>query len=176
MWAASCCVRRRFMSFVGRFAVWVTISRFARNSSVMQSPHRISPISRVALSFALHGVGIFAGFGLSACHTPAKSSEHQEPSAPSAGVQRAFDRIEIGENGFAPSHVIVENAQPLVFRRTTDHSCATAVTFPQFHIEQPLPLNTDVSIVLPPTASGEVAFQCGVGENRGKVVANVAGG
>jgi Cu+-exporting ATPase len=64
----------------------------------------------------------------------------------------------------------------LVFRRTTDHSCATAVIFPQFRIEQALPLNTDVSIVLPPTASGEVAFQCGVGENRGKVVANVAGG
>jgi hypothetical protein len=146
---------------------------------VRQSPQsfsRFSRISRVALSCAWCVVGVSTGLGLSACHTPAKVSAHQAPSAPSAGTQPALGRIEIGENGFAPSHVIVENAQPLVFRRTTDHSCATAVIFPQFRIEQPLPLNTDVSIVLPPTASGEVAFQCGVGENRGKVVANVAGG
>ena len=137
---------------------------------------RFGRISLVALSFAL--VGISAGIALSACHTRAKPSEHQASSAaaPIANMEPVLGRIEIGESGFAPSHVIVENAQPLVFRRTTDHSCATAVIFPQFRIEQPLPLNTDVSIVLPPTASGEVAFQCGVGENRGKVVANVAGG
>lgn len=135
-----------------------------------------SRIGRAALSLALLLVGVSAGFSLSACRTHAKASKHQALSAPSAGTQLASGRIEIGESGFAPSHVIVENAQPLVFRRTTDHSCATAVIFPQFRIEQPLPLNTDVSIVLPPTASGEVAFQCGVGENRGKVVANVAGG
>jgi plastocyanin domain-containing protein len=130
---------------------------------------------RIILSFALPLAGISAAFELCGCHTHAKVSDRERPAAASASSAPHADRIEISEKGFAPSHVIVENAQPLVFRRTTDKGCATAVVFPQFRIEEPLPLDTDVSIVLPPTASGEVAFQCGVGENRGKVVASVVG-
>ncbi len=130
---------------------------------------------RVVLRLLLPLVGVGAAWGLSACHKHAEAEAHQVPALASASPPPLADRIEISERGFLPSRVVVENAQPLVFRRTTDAGCATAVIFPQFRIEEPLPINTDVSIVLPPTASGEVAFQCGVGENRGKVVATVAG-
>ena len=129
----------------------------------------------VVLRIVLPLFGVYATWGLSACHQRAEASAHRVSAVPSASPPALADRIEISEHGFLPSRVIVENAQPLVFRRTTEAGCATAVTFPQFRIEEPLPLNTDVSIVLPPTASGEVAFQCGVGANRGKVVATVAG-
>ncbi len=140
-----------------------------------QFPRPFRSINQVVLR-VLRGAGVSAALVLSACHTHGPTSDQRAQAAPSASALPAAGRIEISENGFTPSRVIVENAQPLVFRRITDHSCATAVIFPQYRIEEPLPLNTDVSIVLPPTASGEVAFQCGVGENRGKVVANVAGG
>ncbi|MEO7034715.1 MAG: cupredoxin domain-containing protein [Polyangiaceae bacterium] len=132
-------------------------------------------VSRVTLKLVLRGGVLVAGVGLVACHRQATAREQQASAAASAQPTHVAARVEISERGFEPQHVLVEDAQPLVFRRTTDHGCATALVFPQFGIEEPLPLNTDVSIVLPPTASGEVAFQCGVGENRGKVVANVEG-
>ena len=59
----------------------------------------------------------------------------------------------------------------MVFRRVTDSTCATAVVFPTLGIQKPLPLNTDVVIDLPATAHGELAFQCGMGMDRGKLVA-----
>ena len=139
------------------------------------SLRRFGTLHRVVLRLTLPLVGACAAWGLSACHPHAELSKGRVPAARSASTPPLAGRIEISEKGFVPSRVIVENAQPLVFRRTTDAGCATAVIFPQFRIEEPLPINTDVSIVLPPTASGEVAFQCGVGENRGKVVATVAG-
>jgi len=62
-------------------------------------------------------------------------------------------------------------ARSLVFRRTTDDTCATSVVFPALGIQKPLPLNTDVAIELPATLTEEVTFQCGMGMHRGKVVA-----
>ena len=146
--------------------------------SVIPSPLRFSRLRSAALGFVpLLGVALALVAG--ACHERGNNNEQQAQGgsrpAPSS-LPSVPGRIEVSENGFAPSRVIVENAEPLVFRRTTDKSCATAVIFPQYRIEEPLPLNQDVAIVLPPTASGEVAFQCGVGQYRGKVVASVAGG
>jgi plastocyanin domain-containing protein len=132
-------------------------------------------LGRVVMSPTIY-VGLVAtALGVGACQRQAPAGDHEPHSVSSAQAAPSVDRIEISEHGFEPAHVIVEDARPLIFRRTTDHACATAVVFPQFKIEALLPLNTDVSIVLPPTASGELAFQCGVGANRGKVVANVAG-
>jgi plastocyanin domain-containing protein len=62
-------------------------------------------------------------------------------------------------------------ARSLVFRRTTDDTCATSVVFPALGVEKPLPLNTDVAIELPATLTEEVTFQCGMGMHRGKAVA-----
>ena len=135
-----------------------------------------SSLSGLVRRLGLPLVGVCAALLLlNACRTRAVSSDEPKPALPSAKPQPLAGRIEVSEAGFVPSRVIVENAEPLVFRRTTDKGCATAVIFPQFKIEEPLPLNADVTIVLPPTASGEVAFQCGVGQNRGKVVASVMG-
>ncbi|HET9931547.1 MAG TPA: cupredoxin domain-containing protein, partial [Polyangiaceae bacterium] len=59
----------------------------------------------------------------------------------------------------------------VVFRRVADGTCATAVVFPSLGIQKALPLNTDVAVELPPDSHGELAFQCGMGMYRGKVVA-----
>jgi plastocyanin domain-containing protein len=72
--------------------------------------------------------------------------------------------------GFQPSRIDVGSDRSIVFRRTTDKTCATSVVFPGLGIEKTLPLNTDVAIDLPPGARGELAFQCGMGMDRGKVI------
>lgn len=79
-------------------------------------------------------------------------------------------RVEVTSAGFQPSRIDVGSDRSIVFRRTTDKTCATAVVFPALRIERNLPLNADVTIALPPGAKGELAFQCGMGMDRGKVV------
>lgn len=63
-----------------------------------------------------------------------------------------------------------------MFRYVADATCATAVVFPGVGIEKALPLNTDVTVELPPSSHGELGFQCGMGMYRGKVVAKSSDG
>ena len=78
-------------------------------------------------------------------------------------------RVEVTSAGFQPSRVDVSSDRSIVFRRTTDETCATSVVFPSLGIEKTLPLNTDVAISLPPGTRGELGFQCGMSMDRGKV-------
>jgi hypothetical protein len=106
------------------------------------------------------------------------SSNAAAPSAPAevVGVSNsptsapAVERVEVTSAGFQPSRIDAGTGRALVFRRTTDKTCATSVVFPALGIEKPLPLNTDVAVDLPPGTTGELAFQCGMGMARGKVI------
>ena len=109
-----------------------------------------------------------------ACKKPAPVETHAPVASAVAPVPETT-RVEITAQGFEPARVFIEAAHPLVFRRTTTESCATALVFPEFGIERALPLNIDVSVPLPATAEGELAFQCGVGKQRGKLFARFAG-
>ena len=80
-------------------------------------------------------------------------------------------RVEVTSEGFQPSNVALGADRRVVFRRVADGTCATAVVFPSLGIQKALPLNTDVAVDLPPDSHGELAFQCGMGMYRGKVVA-----
>jgi plastocyanin domain-containing protein len=91
------------------------------------------------------------------------------PAAPTSPAA-ALGRVEVTSAGFQPSRIDVGSDRSLVFRRTTDKTCATSVVFPGLGIEKTLPLNTDVAIELPPGTRGELAFQCGMGMDRGKVI------
>lgn len=121
---------------------------------------------------------IAACFALAGCEKPAPAEAHPVATASVRAAEPAPTtvRVEINEQGFEPARVFIEAAHPVVFRRTTTESCATALVFPEFGIERALPLNTDVSVPLPATAEGELAFQCGVGKQRGKLFVRFAGG
>lgn len=92
---------------------------------------------------------------------------------PAATAAAAAPRIEVGPHGFQPTRVVVGEDHRLVFRRTSDATCATAVVFPSLGLERALPLGTDVAIDLPPSARGELGFQCGMGMYKSKVVVPV---
>jgi plastocyanin domain-containing protein len=80
--------------------------------------------------------------------------------------------IEANEKGFTPSSVELKKGAPatLVFKRTTDDTCATKVVFPELGITKDLPLNQPVSIDIPAAAARTLTFQCGMGMFKGKIV------
>lgn len=106
-----------------------------------------------------------AAFAFAACQS-GRSPEHRGSSAEPAPVTR----VNVSAHGFEPATATLSKGSTLVFRRTTEATCATAVVFPKLGIEKPLPLNTDVTIELPASASGDVGFQCGMGMYKGKVL------
>lgn len=102
----------------------------------------------------------------------AKMTDRSAPAAsapPDAPAEPAL--VEVSAHGFQPPHATLTGTRQLRFRRTSDQTCATQVVFPALGIDKKLPLNTDVVVDLPPNATGEVAFQCGMGMYRGSVVA-----
>jgi plastocyanin domain-containing protein len=76
------------------------------------------------------------------------------------------------DHGFTPSSVEVKKGAPveLVFTRTTEDTCATEVVFPELSVKKELPLKTPVSITVPTGEARTLAFQCGMGMYKSKVV------
>lgn len=92
-------------------------------------------------------------------------------AAPPAGNTRRVE-ITAGDNGFQPNSVAVKKGEltTLVFTRTTNDTCATAVVFPELGIKKDLPLKQPVAIDVPVDKARTLAFQCGMGMYKSKVV------
>ena len=81
-------------------------------------------------------------------------------------------KVQIGEQGFKPYTIKLKRniIAQITFLRTTDATCATEVVFASSNITRELPLNKAVIIKLTPKKSGEIAFACGMGMMRGKLI------
>lgn len=80
--------------------------------------------------------------------------------------------IRATEHGFVPATVEVPagRAVTLVFRRTTDRTCAREAVFPALKRTVQLPLNRPVRVTVRPRAGHPIAFACGMGMYSGQVV------
>jgi plastocyanin domain-containing protein len=80
--------------------------------------------------------------------------------------------VRVDENGFTPSSVTTEKGKPfaLVFTRTTDKTCVTAVSFPELSLDRPLPKDAPVRVELPTADARTYTFQCAMGMFKSKVV------
>jgi len=99
------------------------------------------------------------------------ASASAAPSAALEVVGRRVD-IDVGEHGFSPSEITVKKDDPttLVFTRTSNSTCAFEVVFPDLNLTKDLPLNRPVAVVVPTDESRTLAFQCGMGMYKSKVV------
>ena len=57
-----------------------------------------------------------------------------------------------------------------VVTRTTDETCGTEIVMPAFAVNQKLPLNEPVEVVVTPTEPGTIAFACGMDMLKGSIV------
>lgn len=81
-------------------------------------------------------------------------------------------RITADENGFTPAQVEVAAGQPvtLVFKRTSDATCATEAVFASGERHE-LPLGQDVRVVVTPAAGDTVRYACGMNMYTGQIIA-----
>ncbi|MGZ3422749.1 MAG: cupredoxin domain-containing protein [Polyangiales bacterium] len=103
-----------------------------------------------------------------------KGEAHPSPAPAASPITVTGKRIDVkaGGEGFVPNAITVKKgeATTLVFTRTTDDTCATKVVFPEIKLEKELPLNQPVPIELPVDKDRTLAFQCGMGMFKSKVV------
>jgi FtsP/CotA-like multicopper oxidase with cupredoxin domain len=76
---------------------------------------------------------------------------------------RTFE-IAVTEDGFVPAKLKANKGEKvrLVVTRRTDRTCATEIVIPSHKVNQPLPLDKAVTVLLTPKASGEIRFACGM--------------
>jgi plastocyanin domain-containing protein len=72
--------------------------------------------------------------------------------------------LTVTSKGFEPSTVTAKSGKPvkLVVTRKTDRTCATEIVMKDFGVNQPLPLDKPVSVVVRPKGPGQYRFACGM--------------
>jgi plastocyanin domain-containing protein len=105
-----------------------------------------------------------------ACSKPSPGGEKPAASAPAA--QSGVVNVSVSEEGFKPDNITVKKGASVTLRftRTTDDTCATKVVFPDEKIEKDLPLYQPVDIPIDTKEARTLAFQCGMGMYKSKVV------
>lgn len=70
--------------------------------------------------------------------------------------------IAVTSKGFEPSTVTVKSGKPvkLVVTRKTERTCATEIVMKDFGVNQPLPFEKPVTIVVNPKGPGPYRFAC----------------
>jgi len=95
----------------------------------------------------------------------AKKAEQVKPGSTEVVVLATSD-------GFEPSEIVVPKGQAatLVFRRTTDKTCATEAVFVETSARHDLPLQQEVRVELPADRPDSLHFACGMNMWKGTVV------
>ena len=142
------------------------------------SPSVLLRPSLVVLAASLVGFGCRERPTAHGDPAPSTSSTAASPASVAASsasaepiVGRRVD-IDVGEHGFTPSAVDVKKGEPttLVFTRTSNSTCAFEVVFPDLKLTKELPMKKPVAVAVPVDEARTLAFQCGMGMCKSKVV------
>jgi plastocyanin domain-containing protein len=89
------------------------------------------------------------------------------------GAKKNEIQITADGDGFTPASVEVPAGQPvtLVFKRTTDATCATEAVFAANGERLGLPLGQEVRITVTPAAGETLHYACGMNMYLGQIVA-----
>lgn len=115
---------------------------------------------------------VFGSSGVVAFANPTSKIGHKKMSV--AAKHPKTVRISVTKDGFSPSEIRVEKGYPvtLIFNRADNKGCGREVVFSSLNIRKKLPLKKDVTVVITPDQTGEIAFACGMGMMKGKIVAH----
>jgi plastocyanin domain-containing protein len=116
--------------------------------------------------------------------TPADAcAEHAKQGAPKAAPAEKPAAAPVDKNGvrtveltvtskgFEPANVKVKAGHPvrLVVTRKTDKTCATEIILDDLGVNQPLPLDTPVTVEFTPSESGTLRYACAMDHISGVV-------
>lgn len=76
------------------------------------------------------------------------------------------------DGGYTPQTVVLKQGIPaqIVFDRKDPSNCFSEVVFPDFGINETLPVNTPHTVNIDTSAPGEYTYACGMNMFHGKVV------
>jgi plastocyanin domain-containing protein len=112
-----------------------------------------------------------AVFALSACSKASATTTSVATTWVGADGTKNY-QVSVGEHGFEPSSVTIPRGEKAAveFKRTTDHTCATAVVFPELNVKKDLPINVTVAVPVPTESTRTLGFECGMGMYKSSVV------
>ncbi len=97
----------------------------------------------------------------------------QKAEIKAANVPADWIKITVSGSGYEPSQVSVKKSEPvkLAFYRKDADNCGGEVVFSKLNIRKKLPVGETVLVEFTPEEAGEIAFACGMGMYKGKVLA-----
>jgi len=115
-------------------------------------PHPEIPMS---LRIAVLAASILSASILSA--SPARAATPEPRNA-------QVVELTVTSKGFEPSVVTVKAGKPvkLVVTRKTERTCATEIVMKDFGVNQPLPFEKPVTVVVTPKGPGQYRYACGM--------------
>lgn len=93
----------------------------------------------------------------------------KEVSAAKSAKEAKVVKVEVGK-GFKPNEIKLEAGQPVELKvtRTTDETCAKALTIPELDIKQELKeIGTVYTVSFTPTKKGRLKFGCQMNQMAG---------
>ncbi len=86
--------------------------------------------------------------------------------APAPAVPRNAQKVEVQvtKQGFVPATITVRSGAPVALHvtRKVERTCATEIVMKDFGVNQPLPLDKTVTVVVNPKKAGTYRFACGM--------------
>ena len=122
---------------------------------------------------ALAAITLVAATPAAACdeHARQAASKPKPTTAPVGKNGVRTVEVTVTSKGFEPANVQVKAGHPvrLVVTRKTEKTCATEIILDDLGINQPLPLDTPVTVEFTPSESGTLRYACAMDHIRGVV-------
>jgi plastocyanin domain-containing protein len=117
-------------------------------------------------------LGALATLALAVAIPAAASAPAEKPTAVPIGKNGVSTvQLTVTSKGFEPANVKVKAGHPvrLVVTRKTDQTCAKEIILEDLGINQPLPLDTPVTVEFTPSESGTLRYACSMDHIGGVV-------
>jgi plastocyanin domain-containing protein len=134
---------------------------------------KLAPAALVAAALALP----LPSLACDRCDKGVKVAQASAPkaAAPAKASARKADRtieLTVTQDGFTPAEVKAKAGKTvkLVVTRKVEKTCATEIVMKDFGVNQPLPLDQAVAVVVKPAKPGAYRFACGMDMIAGQLV------